>query len=100
MRLRRNFCNCELLAESARYSGSALRSAAAETSSEGHSPSRMVRSHEPKDAQTSRLLPTFAGGVEQLPQPDLGTIAPWPAALARPRRGNGGLVADGIAPDS
>ncbi len=45
--------NIEAAQESRRKSGSVLRNAVAVTSSEGHTPGRMVRNHEPKEDQTS-----------------------------------------------
>src|ERR1700688_234124 len=52
-RWRMNFTRIEVLAAVARNSGRVLRRATATTFSEGASPGRTVRIHEPKDRQTS-----------------------------------------------
>jgi hypothetical protein len=52
MLARRNFVKIEAAEDSKRNRGSVLRNAMAVTSSEGHTPSRTVRNHEPKEDQT------------------------------------------------
>ena len=49
----RNFVKAGAQVSSARNSGSVLRRAVETTSSDGHKPGRMVRSHDPNDRQTS-----------------------------------------------
>lgn len=50
---RTNFVNIEAAEDARRNWGRELRNAMAVTSSEGHTPSRMVLSHEPNEDQTS-----------------------------------------------